>query len=621
VGTDGAPARPPTVSGVGGAFGRFWLANAGGFALLGLYAAHATQELSPGAAAVTVAYGLGCALPVCGACWVGAWALTRLASPWMARAAAVLGAGLTGGLLVVDARFFVATGVHLYSPFVEAALRNVDVMHTVHVGPAAVLSAAVTVATALLGEAVLLRAAEWAAARASSTAPMRLAVGALALLLASALGVLSSRKRVLGPGGLGSAVLPLDELLEAHTRRPPKLVVDYAPGLPPAGALSKTPNIIFLVVESLRADALTPDRMPRLDRYAAEHRCLRSERHFSSSHLTQLGVFSLLYGLDALHYDAFSTGDVASYPLSVLRSAGYWVGGASASALKSWSGAGFITRQLDPYFEPADEESYVRDRHLVEWIARTQATGALREPFFLFAFFDSTHFDYSYPPEFERERPSLPAHWAAQLGDGTNPDVRASAIHRYDNAVFYVDSLIGEVLDGLRGPIDRGDLVVVVTGDHGEEMWDEGMFGHAAPRFVDARVHVPLVVCLPGVDAPPVALSSHVDVLPTVLDYAGLPPRDAARWLNGVSLLRDDASRPDRWVAITAAGFPQISGRLALATRARKYWLVEDAEWLDRFAVLRTTDHADRDVDELVPREMLSAFALRVTRFSAARNY
>jgi membrane-anchored protein YejM (alkaline phosphatase superfamily) len=596
-----------------GSLGVFWLANAAAFSLLGLYAAHGMDRPGVSATIVVIAYGLGCALPLSLAGWGATLALARLASPLVARIAAVVAAGASAGFLTVDARFFVATGVHLYSPFVEAALRNVDVVRTVHVGPAALGSAGVTVATALLVEAVLFRSVQWWFATRGVPAPRRLVVAALVVWAACACVVASARRRVLGAGGLGSAVLPLDELLEAHTRRPKRLIAAYAPA--PAGALKRTPDVLFLVVESLRADALSPEHMPVLDRFAAEHHCLRSERHFSSSHLTQLGVFSLLYGLDALHYDPFREGSVPSYPLSILHGAGYWVGGASASPLQNWSGAGFITRQFEPYFEPTDEESSARDRRMVDWMRQARASGALRRPFFLFAFFDSTHFDYSYPEDFEREVPTLPAHWAAELGDGTDPDVRVRAIHRYDNAVFYVDALLGDVIDAFRGAIDRGELALVVTGDHGEEMWDEGMFGHAAPRFVDARIHAPLVMCLPGVDAPSIPLSSHADVLPTVLDYAGLSPEDWAPWQSGVSLLRPLSLRPDRWVAITAAGFPLVTGRLALATRDRKYWLVEDAEWLDRFTVLRTTDHADRDVDELVPREMLADFAKSVTRF------
>jgi membrane-anchored protein YejM (alkaline phosphatase superfamily) len=595
-----------------GSLGAFWLANAVAFTLLGLQTARTALHPGPGGMAIVVAYALACSLPACLAAWWATVLGVRFASHGIARVAAVVTAGVAIGLLVVDARFFVATGVHLYSPFVEAALRNVDVMRTVHVGPAAVGAAAVILATTLLGEALLLRGAERLAAR-GAFVPLRLLGGALAVLAACVLGLLASGTRVLGPGGLGSAVFPVDELIEAHTRRPAKLVSDYAPTLPPPGSARRTPDILLLVVESLRADALTPDRMPHLDAFATAHGCTRSARHFSSSHLTQLGVFSLLYGLDAMHYDPFRDGEVASYPLAVLRGAGYRVAGASASTLRSWSGAGFVTRQLDPYFEPPEDESYVRDRHVVDWIAQARRGDALREPFFLFAFFDSTHFDYSYPPEFEREVPALPPHWAAELGDGTDPEVRARAIRRYDNAVLYVDSLIGEVLDALRGPIDRGELAVVVTGDHGEEMWDEGMFGHAAPRFVDARVHVPLVLCLPGASVPTVLLSSHVDVMPTLLDYAGLPAGETARWTSGVSLLGE--GDPDRWVTITAAGFPHLSGRLALATRDRKYWLDEDAEWLDRFTVLRTTDHEDRDAGDLVPRPMLAGFAASVTRF------
>jgi hypothetical protein len=595
---------------------RFWLLNALAFVALSLHGARGsgttTGEGHLLGDVLVAAYALTCALPVA----LAAWGLIRIVGKMASASAAyflcVVGAGVAGALLVIDMRFFLASGVHLYSPFVEAALRNVDVGQAVHIDARAVWGATLIFAMALTLEAVAIRVIVMLRGRLSDA--RRLAVGTCALFMASAFVVLGFRQRVLSPGGLGAAVFPIDELLEPHLRRPNRLVADYAPPSP-APPLLRRPSVLFLVFESLRGDALTPDRMPILHGFAEKHGCLQSRLHFSSSHLTHLGIFSLLYGVNALHYDPFSAAAVPSFPLRAMREAGYWVGGIASSKLIGWRSAGFMTRQLDPYIEPDDKESYVRDRHLVDLVGRMRAQGALRDPYFLFLFFDSTHFDYSYPVEFERELPVLPPHWAADLGEGSSEEVRIGAVHRYHNSISYVDSLIGELLSLFHNSIDKGDLVIVATGDHGEEFWDQGMFGHGAPRFINSRVHVPLVVCLPGVDRPQVNISGHVDVMSTLLDYAGMPRAVTARWLDGISLLSDEANRPDRWVAITAAGFPHQSGRLAFATRQRKYWMVEDAEWLDRFTPVRTTTSDDVSVDEKAPREMLDFFAKAVVRF------
>ena len=95
----------------------------------------------------------------------------------------------------------------------------------------------------------------------------------------------------------------------------------------------------------------------------------------------------------------------------------------------------------------------------------------------------------------------------------------------YDGEVAYADELVGRFRTGLeeREILDRS--LVILTGDHGEGLGQhkEGFHGF----FVyDSTVHVPLIVRPPFPDlagkvvAEPV---SHVDLLPTILEIAGLP--------------------------------------------------------------------------------------------------
>src|SRR5205823_4967501 len=115
--------------------------------------------------------------------------------------------------------------------------------------------------------------------------------------------------------------------------------------------------------------------------------------------------------------------------------------------------------------------------------------------------------------------------------------------NRYLNSAEYVDDRLGQVLETFAGELARGELVVVVTGDHGEELWDHGLYGHAAPTLTNARILVPLVMHVPGA-AREVPMSAHADVMPTILDALKLdPPVPPAVWSTGESLLAAPARR------------------------------------------------------------------------------
>src|SRR5262249_13167217 len=60
------------------------------------------------------------------------------------------------------------------------------------------------------------------------------------------------------------------------------------------------PNVIILVLESLRADAINPQDTPRLYRWAQKG--LRFQRHYAGSNGSHLGIFGLLYGRTPLVY-------------------------------------------------------------------------------------------------------------------------------------------------------------------------------------------------------------------------------------------------------------------------------------------------------------------------------
>ncbi len=118
---------------------------------------------------------------------------------------------------------------------------------------------------------------------------------------------------------------------------------------------------------------------------------------------------------------------------------------------------------------------------------------------------------------------------------------RKRIIAIYDSTISYNDAQLGRLLSGLKKLGLAKETLIVVTADHGEELWDEGGFGHSH-SLRDYVTRVPLIVHYPplfrgGVIAD-VAVSG-VDVMPTILEALGkkvpdnVQGRGLARWIPG----------------------------------------------------------------------------------------
>jgi tetratricopeptide (TPR) repeat protein len=95
----------------------------------------------------------------------------------------------------------------------------------------------------------------------------------------------------------------------------------------------------------------------------------------------------------------------------------------------------------------------------------------------------------------------------------------------YDGEVAYADELVGRVVRRLRelGRLDQ--VVLAVTGDHGEGLGDHGEQEHGLFLYREA-LHVPWVLRLPGAAHAGRRVSgvaAQVDIAPTLLDLVGLP--------------------------------------------------------------------------------------------------
>ena len=120
----------------------------------------------------------------------------------------------------------------------------------------------------------------------------------------------------------------------------------------------------------------------------------------------------------------------------------------------------------------------------------------------------------------------------------------------YDGNLAFADQEVGYLRAELesRGMLDN--TVVIITGDHGEALYEHGYIGHNTQVFEESA-RVPLIVVLPKAaraNRPPARISPLVDltdIAPTVLDIFGLVGSGGtAREFQGISLFKtiEDAS-------------------------------------------------------------------------------
>jgi arylsulfatase A-like enzyme len=134
-------------------------------------------------------------------------------------------------------------------------------------------------------------------------------------------------------------------------------------------------------------------------------------------------------------------------------------------------------------------------------------------------------------------------------------------IDRYDGEIAFTDRYVGEVLRRLDALGLGQDTVVVVTADHGEEFGEHGFTRHGYSLYEPA-VRIPLVVRAPGLPPRRVPdVVSNVDLMPTLLDLAGvrlervagascehpLEGRSLALLLRGATLPPREAVSEVRW--------------------------------------------------------------------------
>jgi arylsulfatase A-like enzyme len=345
------------------------------------------------------------------------------------------------------------------------------------------------------------------------------------------------------------------------------------------------PPIILLMVDTLRADYLGAygfdgDVSPNLDRFASESVVFR--KCFSQAPWTKPSIASLFTSLHVpvhgLHSHGGRFGRRASMErrpatdtldedvttlAEALRDAGYVTG---AFIINPWIraahgfGQGFDVFKTEGAGNAVTaERPFAAARKWMEDLEESQA-------FFLYIHLMDVHGPYNAPEEdYNAVRQSRSLGDEQRLGkkqlrqmppylrrnawfpreDGSTREIRA----RYAAGIRAFDRRLANFLNGLRDDGTLDEAIVILTSDHGEQLYEHHNWDHGNSLY-DEELHVPLIIRLPGphrTGSQVNRIVSLIDLMPTILALAGVPDveglqgEDLHALLDGGEVGRDHA--------------------------------------------------------------------------------
>ncbi len=358
-------------------------------------------------------------------------------------------------------------------------------------------------------------------------------------------------------------------------------------GLEQVSAAPSGPNVVLVTIDAWRRDHLgalggRDDLTPGLDRLAGEG--LLYADNWSSSCWTLPGMGTLMTGRSPRELGIERKRPLprgAPMLAEIAWSQGWHTAAFTTNPYLTGAygfGRGFAEYEHAMVLEPLQPASRsVLARELTYWVDRFAeldkseyvVAKALRwlptrptdRPFLLWLHLLDPHLPYTVrrlpgdgpAPELPRhpllDDHGLSPHLLTDVRDGISdlpPEVRAAIASLYAGEVRYTDHHLARLFTALREAGLWDSTLVVVTSDHGEELFDHGGFEHGHSLLPEVSA-VPLIVKLPAGGAAGRRLEgdrSSADLLPTLCATLGWAAPDS---LGG---------RPDLWPAGADAAPP-----------------------------------------------------------------
>ncbi|TKJ31070.1 hypothetical protein CEE39_07615 [bacterium (candidate division B38) B3_B38] len=333
--------------------------------------------------------------------------------------------------------------------------------------------------------------------------------------------------------------------IEPPFSRKPDLRYDYAvwsdPTVYSPKVEQKEPNVILIMLDTLRADALgcygyCRPTSPNIDRLAEDPHSSLFTRAFSSSPWTfpsHANMFTSKHLAMNLYYEPGRLYRKELTLAEVLRDAGYNTVAITGGVYVSYKLA--VDKGFDLYWETPEPELGKIDEiysQTIEWLEKKKT-----HKFFLFFHTYEIHTPYTrgtYAKELPRGR--IPDEFATNFSPGDEniretistgtPQEKEYIRALYDGGVLEADKYLGLLFDKLKEKGLWYNTIIIITSDHGEEFWEHNPLAadHGQSLYREL-LHVPLIIYNPTSPTPNKLIEDYVsllDIFPTLLDLLGI---------------------------------------------------------------------------------------------------
>lgn len=313
-------------------------------------------------------------------------------------------------------------------------------------------------------------------------------------------------------------------------------------------------NVLFIVVDTLRADALPSygygeGSTPHLDEFAKD--AIRYDHHFANSSWTRPSFASILTGRYAINHQVMSQDAALPDELVTLaeafRDSGYSTSGIvtnfnvsprynfhqgfdhyeylepksplganesgmrllALQVVKRITGRLFGERPGEAYVDAADVNA--------EAFSELDRLKAKDRPFFFFVAYMDPHDPYF-------DHPYSGAGYSRAANPSPAPEEAPRLRKLYDGEITYWDRHFGELIEALKARGLYDETTIVITSDHGEEFMEHGGYWHGQTLY-DEQIRVPLFVKRPYQAAGGTVVThftESVDLMPTLLAQNGI---------------------------------------------------------------------------------------------------
>ncbi len=303
-------------------------------------------------------------------------------------------------------------------------------------------------------------------------------------------------------------------------------------------------NFVWIIIESWRFDMINEEISPNIDNFS--RRAIVFKKHFSGGNASRFGLFSMFYGIYGTYWHQFLAERRSPVFMDSLTKLNYQFNIMSSTRLTypEMRSTAFVNIPEGSIEDQLPGKAgYERDVHMAEHFREFLNNRNKNRPFFSFMFLDAPHAPYRYPRNYEKYTPVIDdVNYFQVSNSGSGANKNYPLFNRYRNAIHFDDSVVGTIIKDVEDTGLLKNTIVMITGDHGEEFFETGYYGHNT-TFSPYQAQVPFILYVPDMKPRKIArLTSHLDIVPTMFSLMGVKT-DTASYSQGKSLL-DDIEHP-----------------------------------------------------------------------------